>query len=182
MARVVRQPRIRERDGTKIRFSELIVIVIILAAITMAGRYYFFVYRASPGYALAEYLGAVKKGDVSQQYAMLDDEDRKRFFPTEAEYEKGTPIARGYAARVSNVQVSAEKINTKTPDVATVEATVSIRGLGNGSLIQGAEATDYNNSFVLRKNGSGQWKLLLSQSAPTMRMLQAPPNPPGSSF
>src|SRR5262245_962626 len=122
MAHIVRPARTRERYSTGLRGSELIVFVIIALGLADAARYFFTGYRNSPGFALGEYLGAIKAGNVSRQYALIDDADKRSFFPTEQVYEKGAPQARGYAARVIDVKLDAKPIDLRKPHIAVIVA------------------------------------------------------------
>jgi hypothetical protein len=182
MARMIIRSQPRDRDGTKMGLAEIIVSLCIVAALAWGVRYYFVVYRTSPGFVLGEYLGAVKAGNVPRQYELIDSADKK-MLPTEADYEKNVQQARGYTARITNVQLSAPKPDAKNPDVATVEAAVSMRAPSQGqALYQTGETKDYKNTFTLRKDSNGRWKVWLTKSMPQMEMLTAKPNAPGESF
>jgi hypothetical protein len=177
MAKLHRRFRPRQRDGTKIRPSEAVVILLILAGSVYAGRYYFLVYRRSPQFVVESYLGAVKSGRVERQYQLIDDTDRQSLFPTQADYEKKAPQAHGYTERVTNVSVVDAKVNPKQPDWAVVDTAVSLRGSAAGkALYQEGGTTEYKDRYVLHKDGKGDWKILLSQS--TQNMLAAKPNAP----
>ena len=76
MARLVGRSRITERNGMRIQFSELIIMVAIAIGLAAGVRWYFVVYRNSPGFTLGEYLGAVKAGNVERQYELIDDADK----------------------------------------------------------------------------------------------------------
>src|SRR5207248_3167003 len=140
-------------DGTKMRPSEMVVILLILAGLVYAGRYYFLVYRRSPEFAVGSYLGAVKAGSIEGQYRLIDDVDRNRLFPTQSAYEKNAPQAHGYTERITNVAVAGVKDSPQKSDTALVDAVVSVRGLAGGkALYQAGETTEYKDRYVLRKD------------------------------
>jgi ketosteroid isomerase-like protein len=183
MARIVGRTRQREGVGLGMKMSETIIMILVVVALLAGVRYYFVVYRASPGFALGEYLGAVKAGKVDAQYAMLDTEDIKNFFPTQSAYEKGAKQSRGYTSRITNVTISEPKPMPKNPKIVTMEATVSMRGLSTGqALYQTGDTKDYKNTFTLRQDAKGTWKVWLSRSVDKMEMLSAEANPPVTSF
>lgn len=173
MARMASRRRPAREGVTGVTLAEGIVIVLILAMIVAGGRYYFMVYRKSPGFVLGEFLGQVKKGDYETQYALLDDDD-KRDYPTAKDYAK-CQLARGYVARIVNVSLAPEVLDKKNPNVATIDATVGLRSL-SGELYQ-TSSDAYSDHYTLRKNGSGEWRVWLRRS--TINMLKATPTPNG---
>jgi len=177
MARIVGPARTRERFSTRVRGSELIVFLIVALGLAYAARYYFVVYRHSPGFALGEYLGAIKAGDVSKQYALIDAADKRDFFPTEQTYEKGAPQARGYAARVISVKFDEQPADPKKPHIVVINANVSIRGSAQGKALYETSSDAYKDTYTLREDKEGHWKVWLGRSQ--MNMLKASPSPPG---
>ncbi len=178
MARIVGRQRVRESSGTGLRVPEIIVFALVICGLVAGVRYYFFVYRVSPGYTLAQYFGAVKAGNVSAQYALIDDADKKQFFPSEKEYEQNAPQARGYTERISGVQMSEEKPDPKKPGVALVDATVSIRQSASGKQIYQTGTDSFRDTYALRKDKNGAWKVWLERSG--RKLLEAKPSAPGN--
>jgi hypothetical protein len=142
--------------------SEVLIVVVLIAAVVFAVRYYFTVYRKSPGVALGSYLGAINHGNVKDQYAFIDEEDRSDNFPTVDDYEKGDSRARGFVDRVVGISLGAPEIDPKDPRIAKIEATLSIRKVGQ-ELYQ-ADSDKFTDQYVMRKDKDGEWKVLLSQS------------------
>lgn len=183
MARVVGRSRVREGIPTGQKLSEMLIIAGIGLAILAGIRYYFVVYRNSAGFALGEYFGAIKSGDVDKQYALIDAKDKQQYFPTKESYEKDAKQARGYTTRITNVQMIETPPDPKKPDIAVIDATVSVRAAAGGKeLYQTGETKDYSNHMYMRKDADGKWKVWLSKSIDKMDLLKAEANPPGSSF
>ncbi|HEV2473600.1 MAG TPA: hypothetical protein VGS41_13080 [Chthonomonadales bacterium] len=178
MARVVRRSTVS--DGQMgVRFSELIVGALFVLAVA-AGVRYFVQYRHSAGYAVESYLGAIKAGDVPAQYALLDNQDKSDFYPTEKDYSKNAPQAHGYVERISNVQINSTKIDPSKPNIARVDATVSVRGSSQGEALYQTSSDTYTDHYVLRQDASGAWKIWLKWTK--MNILKATPSPPSDSF
>jgi hypothetical protein len=177
MARIVGPTRIKERVGTGVRGSELIVFILVVAGLAYAARYYFVVYRNSPSFALGEYLGAVKAGDVTKQYALIDSDDKRNFFPTAQDYEKSAPQARGYTMRITDVEQKEATIDPGKPHIAHIDATVYLRQAATGQALYQTGMDNYHDKYVLRKDNDGHWKVWLGRSQ--MNMLKAPANPRG---
>lgn len=162
MARVVRRTKVRERNGMKIQFSELIVMIAVVAVIAYAVRYYFVINKASPGYVLGEYLQAVKAGNVEKQYELVSADDKQNFFPTQSTYEKNAKQSRGYTERLTKWSFSNEQ--TTTGGLVSIDAALSIRDSASGKALYQSGGKDVDDQFVLKKNSSGQWRLVLSKS------------------
>jgi hypothetical protein len=177
MARIVGRTRINEKVGTGVRGSELVVFILIAIGLVYAARYYFVVYRNSPSFALGEYLGAIKAGDVTRQYALIDSDDKRNFFPTQQDYTKSAPQARGYTMRITDVKQQEAVIDPKKPHIARINATVSMRKPATGEALYETGSDSYNDSYTLRKDSDGHWKVWLGHSQ--MNTLKSPPNPPG---
>lgn len=157
---------------------EAIVFVMMAVGLVVGGRYYFTTYRKSPAFALGQFFAAVKSGNVEAQYALLDEEDR-RFFPDKQAYGK-TPLAHGYSARIENVAFGNEKAG-KGADTVTLDAAITVRGTTKGKELYQQSSQSIQDSYTLRKDANGDWKVALSKSK-----LELPnkvePSPPGDSF
>jgi hypothetical protein len=176
MSRMVGRSRQRE-SFMRIQFSEVIVLVAVVLGIGFAARWYFVIYKNSPGYALGEYLGAVKSGNVEGQYALVDNADKQSSFPTKKAYEKAAPQARGYTARISDVKIGKEQADPKKPNLATVDVSISIRGGASGQQLYQTNTQTIEDQYRMRKDSNGKWKVWLEQSK--RKLLQVPPSPPG---
>ena len=176
MARVIGRSKIRENVGPGLRLPEIIVFIIIIAAVVMGVRYYFFVYRTSPSFALGEYLAAIKSGKVDQQYDLLDGSDKKKW--SLKEYEEQAPQAHGYTARIADVKMDDPKIDPKKPNIATVDVTVTIRKQSEGQALYQQSSDDYKDNFTMKQDSEGKWRVLISRWQ--RGILKAPPSPPGS--
>jgi hypothetical protein len=176
MARMVKRSRTRE-SSMRIQFSELIVIVAVVLGIGFAARWYFVVYRNSPGYALGEYLAAVKAGNVEEQYALIDSADKQKFYPTRKLYERDAPQARGYTARISDVKVGKEQVDPSKPNLATLDVSISLRGGASNQQLYQTSTQSVEDQYKMRKDNQGKWKVWLEQSK--RALLKIPPSPPG---
>lgn len=164
MSRIASRPRPAVEGSTGIKFSEVIVIAIVLAVAGYGVKVYLDM-RRSAGAAVQEFLSYVKSGNTANQYGMLDAKDKEQYFPSRQEYEKATTLAHGYTERIENVVLGAEVKNPKDPDKVTIPTTVTIRSSGQGKeLYQVGAANTYTDKFVMRRNSEGQWKVVLSQS------------------
>jgi hypothetical protein len=175
MSRMMARPRYRETASTGMKISEFVIIALVIVLIVAGGRYYFFVYRRSPAFVVQQYLAAIKRGDAAGQYALIDDEDKRLWYPTEQDYAKNARQAEGYTERVSSVTVSGEKVDPKKPTLADVDAAVSMRQASANILTN--QSDTYTNHFTLRKDRAGDWKVWLKQSQ--LNLLQSQPNPAG---
>jgi len=179
MARVVGRSRIQDGSGSEMKLSEVAIFVAVGIALLLAGRWYFVVYRNSPGVALGEFLGGVKAGSVERQYAVIDDAD-KQAWPTQKDYDK-EPIAHGYTERIMSTSIASEVKDPKDPDVVNIEATVGVRGPAGKELLDNGDTKTATDTYTLRKDKDGHWKVWLSKAPPT-NLLHITPNAPGSSF
>ncbi len=162
MARVVRQTQIKDRNGMRIQPAELIVMLAIIGVVAYGIRYYFTVYKNSASYVLGEYLQAIKAGSVEHQYELVDAGDKQNYFPTQSVYEKNAKQSRGYTARLQKWSFSNERETSS--GTVSIDAALSIRDSADGKQLYQSSSNDVNDQFILRKNSSGQWKVLLSKS------------------
>lgn len=176
MARIVGRSRQRE-SFMRIQLSEVIVIIAVVAAIIYGARWYFITYRTSPGYTLGEYLGAIKAGNVDDQYALIDSADKQKYYPTRKSYEKDAPQARGYTARISDVKLGKEQIDPAKPHLATIGVSISIRSSASGQQLYQTGTENVEDQYMLRKDNNGKWKVWLEKSK--RELLKVPPSPPG---
>lgn len=157
-----------------------VISFILLVGVLVMGVKYFFDYRHSAGYALSDYIGAIKVGDADRQYAMIDDQDKQDYFPTLKDYTKKAIQAHGYTNRVVGVECASTVAYAGDPNAVTVKATVSIHAESSGKEIgQTAAVTPYTDDYVLRKNAQGQWRVWLGVSGDhgKLNMLKEPPTP-----
>ena len=178
MSRVVSRTYVRTKEGAGMGLAEWIVIIAIGIGIYVAVRYYIR-YRQGPSYALSSFLGAIKAGNVENQYALIDEDDKQHFYPTQRDYEKGCPLAHGYTERISSFTLSDTKIDPKKTTIARIESTESVRaatGTQSKDLLN-AESQSYTDQYTLHKDSKGDWKVWLSHSQ--LQLTQATPNPQG---
>ncbi|MCS6776385.1 MAG: hypothetical protein RMJ43_05800 [Chloroherpetonaceae bacterium] len=176
MARIVGRSRPRE-SFMRIQLSEVIVIVAVIAGIFYAARWYFVIYKNSPGYVLGQYLGAIKAGNVVEQYALIDRSDKEKYYPTRQIYERDAPQARGYTARIADVKMGKEQIDPKNPNIATIDVGLTVRGTAAGQQLYQTSSENVEDQYVLRKDSEGKWKVWLERSR--RALLKVPPTPPG---
>ena len=163
MARVVSRRRPATEGAYGIKFTEVIVILMVLAAIG-AGVKYYFNFRKSPSFALQQYFSAVKSGNVQAQYDLLDEDDKKNYMPTKHDYAQLFKQSQGYAERVVDVTIEASPAAPETSEV-TLNATVDILANSTGKeLYQAGSSKPFKDKYVMRKAADGTWKLLLSKS------------------
>lgn len=163
MARVVSKRRPQTEGAYGIKFTEIVVILMVLAAIGGGVKYYFS-YRKSPGFALQQYFAAVKAGNVQAQYDLLDDADKSKYMPTKHDYSQAFNQAHGYTERVADVTIEPVPVTPDTSEIS-LKATVSIRANGEGKeLYQAGSSKGFTDKYVMRKSKEGDWKLVLSKS------------------
>jgi hypothetical protein len=163
MAKTVRRSKPKTEGDYGIKFTEIIVIVLVLAGIGVGIRYYFS-YKKSPSFALQQYFGAVKGGNVQAQYDLLDDDDKSQYMPTSKDYSHLFVQAHGYTSRVTDVTIEPSPVSPTTDEV-TLKATVSIQANATGKeLYQAAGSKGFTDNYVMRKDKAGAWKLVLSKS------------------
>ncbi len=180
MARVIGRTQTRAVYGSQMKISEAAIFIAIAIGIIVAARWYFVVYRHSPGVALGNYLGAIKAGEAKQQYDLIDDSD-KQAVPTEKDYEK-LQMAEGYVERITNIDLAEPVPDPKDPNVVTIKATVSVRAPSQGKQLYDAGSNQTAvDTYTLHKGKDGEWKVVLSQS-PMTNLLKNTPNAPGGSF
>src|SRR5689334_1801578 len=104
MARMVSRRPTQEKKGIGDFISESIIWIIVIAALLFAGRWYFFVYRASPGFALQGFITAIKNGDYKSQYSSLTADSQSKY-GSAGSYGDKARIAHGLAARIQNFSI-----------------------------------------------------------------------------
>lgn len=181
MARTVGRGRpMQEGVGSGMKLSETVIFIVAGIAILFALKWYFIDYKKSPGVALGDYIAGIKSGNVERQYALLDAAD-KRLLPTQEDYEKKCPQARGYTERVTGMNFATPVPDAKDPTYCSIQATIYMRGPAGKDLIDNGQASEASDKYVLHKNSEGLWKISLTKGWPKNLLLQKP-NPPGSSF
>lgn len=181
MARMMTKSRPVVEGNTGMKFSEIIVIILAIAGIVMGVRWYMN-YRNSATFALSEFMADIKAGNVENQYALLDETDKKNFFPTRKAYENNVTLAHGYTERVENVALSPEEPDAKDADKVTIPMSVVVRDSVVGKEIYNNGTTkSYSDKIVMRKNSDGKWRVLLSasidKSTRQLNMQKATPSP-----
>jgi len=181
MARVVSRSRPRPEGSTSMKFSEIIVMGLVIFMLAAGGRYYLNEQK-SASHALYEYLSEVKAGSLSKQYALLDDQDKQNFFPTQHDYEQACQQARGYVERITSIDIDPDT-SPPTATTTTLTAKVGIRDSGEGKeLYQAGASNIYTDKYKMRKDKEGAWKVMLSKSGDQgngiLNLLKAKPNPP----
>jgi hypothetical protein len=180
MGRTVSRRRPATEGAYGIKFTEVIVIALVLAGIG-AGVMWYMNYRKSPSFALQNYFAAVKSGNVQAQYDLLDEDDKKNYMPTKHEYAQLFKQSQGYAERVVDVNIDASPAAPTTSEV-TLNATVNILANSTGKeLWQSGTSKGFTDKYVMRKAADGTWKLLLSKSGDgkgNLNLSNAGPTPP----
>jgi len=162
MARVVGRAKPVVEGSTKMKPSEAIVIACLVGCIIW-GAIYYWNYRQTPGYALSSFLGAVNSGRVIDQYDLIDDED-KTIFTDSGIYEKDdkVPLALGYVQRIPKFTLGKSVPDPKDPNVVSIPATMQVvAGGGTKNLTDLAATTPYSDTFKMRKDSKGKWKVWL---------------------
>lgn len=182
MARVVGRARPTVEGSTSMKLSEMIVIGLIVAGIVVGGIYYW-QYRQKATYALSSFLGAVNSGRVKDQYALIDDAD-KVLLPDVSKYENSNdvPFGLGYAERIPKFSLGPEVPDPKDPTVVSISATMQVvDGGGTKELTQLAAAKPYTDTFLLRKDKEGKWKVWLLGTFKAanykLNLMASPPSP-----
>jgi hypothetical protein len=184
MARIMSRPRPTIEGSTGIKFSEIIVIGMVIAGIVIGVRWYLD-YRHGPTFALQEFIGAVKAGNVGNQYALIDEKDKKAYYPTQGAYEQNSTLAHGYTERVESSNLGPEQKSSDSPDKVTIPVSVSIRATAEGKqLYQTGQTQTYSDKIVMHKGSDGHWRVMLSQSIDKstrkLHMQDATPSPTSS--
>jgi|DewCreStandDraft_4_1066084.scaffolds.fasta_scaffold40736_2 hypothetical protein len=158
MGRTIRaRPRYREGRGIGERLAEIVVYVVVVAALIAGARWYFVVYRNSPSPLLSRYIGAVNAGNVEEQFRLLSEETRQRFGSL-SRYENQWKPARNLTGRISNFVILSMK-----EDGPKAEATVRLKIRDAGQELYIATTKTYTDQYVLRKEGDG-WRVALHES------------------
>ena len=182
MARVVGRARPTVEGSTTMKPSEMIVIGFIVAGL-IAGGIYYYQYRQKASYALSSFLGAVNSGRVKDQFALIDDEDKQLLTDT-GKYESSNevPLALGYAERIPKFSLGAEVPDPKDPNVVSIAATLQVVAAGGTKeLYQTAGTTPYTDTFKMRKDKEGHWKVWLLGTFQAvngkLNLMTSPPSP-----
>ena len=94
---------------------------------------------------------------------MIDEVDKRKSFPTEKEYENNMPLARGYTERITGWQPT--KTTSMGDDKYKVNVKIDLRGLASGKELYQTGGTDsVEDYYIMKKDGAGQWRVVLSQS------------------
>ena len=181
MARIMTRSRAPVEGTTRLKLSEIIVIILVVCAIAWGVRY-FIAYRHSASYALQQFFGNVKAGNSANQYALLDDGDKQQFLHTLGDYEKSVNLAHGYTERIEDMSMGKEEPDPKDPDVVTVPLSVKIRATSTGKELDQTGSSDhYDDRIKMRKDKDGNWKVWYSASVDKnigkLKMEQATPSP-----
>ena len=161
MARMVSRKPTKEGKGIGEVISESIVYIVVIGALAFAGRWYFFVHRVSPGYALQNFLGAVNAGNYKGQYALLSS-DTKSSYSSAGSYSDKSPLAHGLSARIQNYNI--DKI-VESGDKADADVTLNVRKATESLLT--ADSEKVSDHYVLKKETDG-WKVSLKDSKISM--------------
>jgi len=181
MARMVSRAQQREGVGTGMKVSETAIFIVLALLIVFGARWYFFIYRKSPGYALGQYISAMETGNVVAQYDLIDAKDKQSLFPTKKDYEKEKQV-RGYTERISNISLAEPVLNAKNPDIVTVDATFSLKGVfASKNLMDTAAVSSVTDKYTLERDKEGAWKVALDRS-PMTNLLKNEANAPSTSF
>jgi hypothetical protein len=157
MGRTLSRSRPRQGKGVGEFISESIIYIIVIAAVVVAGRWYFFVYQRSPSAALLRFLGASKAGDVKTQYDMISSA-AKQAVGSQDKYDDNYPLAHGLGGHIQDYKI--EKL-TEAGESAEADVTMTVRKAGQE--IYQAGADNFNDHFVLKKENDA-WKIALEAS------------------
>lgn len=182
MARVVGKARPTTEGSTSMKLSEMIIIGLIVTGLVIGGIYYW-QSRQKATYALGQFLGYVNSGRSKDQYALLDDED-KQTITTASDYENSNtvPLGLGYAERIPKFTTGAEVPDPKDPNVVRIPVTMQVvDGGGTKELTQLAASKPYTDTFIMRKDKEGKWKVWLSATFRAvngkLHLMQSAPSP-----
>jgi hypothetical protein len=163
LARIMSRSKPVIEGNTGIKFSEIVVMGMAIALVVFGVRAYLD-HRHSASFALGEFMGAIKAGNVGNQYALIDEGDKKRYFPNQGAYEKNT-LAHGYTERVETYSMGPEEKKPNSSTKVTIPITVSIRATAEGKqLYQIGQTQTYSDKIVMRKNSDGNWRVVYSES------------------
>ena len=157
MGRYVSRPRITEGRGMGERFTEVLVVIAILAGIGWGAKWYFMDYKNSPGFALQNYMGALKAGDLDTQYKLLAA-STKKVITSASVYDSKYPPARGFQGRLVNYELGQV---TGSGTERKCDVKVSVRK-ANQDILQTA-TDDFIDHYVLNKDPEG-WRVALELS------------------
>ncbi len=163
MARIVTRSRPVKEGNTGMKFSEIVIIALVIGVIAFGARYYM-EYRKSAPFALSEFMAAVKAGNAESQYKMISELDREKYFKTLSEY-KRLLFPHGYTERIANVVLSAPESDPRDETVVSVKMTTQIRDTTVGKkLYENGSTGSFQDTVKMRKDADGNWRVLLSKS------------------
>ena len=164
MARIMSKSRTTDEGSTRIKFSEIIVIALAIGVIGFGVRAY--LQRThSASAALEAFVGAIKAGNVGNQYTLLDDQDKQKYYPKKYDYESNNTLAHGYTERVETSTLGPEEKDPKDPDKVAIALSTIIRGSAEGKqLYEITQKQTYSDRIVMRKRSDGTWRVVLSES------------------
>ena len=164
MARIMSRSRATDEGSTKIKFSEIIVIALAIGVIAFGVRAYL-VRTRSASAALESFVGAIKAGNVGAQYDLLDDQDKKKYYPKKSDYESNNTLAHGYTERVETSSLGSEENDAKDQDKVAIPLTTTIRNSAEGKqLYEITQKQSFSDRIVMRKRSDGTWRVVLSES------------------
>jgi len=158
MARYVSRPQIREGRGLGERFTEILVVLVILAGLGWGAKWYFVDYRNSASFALQSYMGALKAGNAATQYELLADSTKKSLYRSLATYEDRYAPARNFQGRLVDYVLSQP---TGSGDSRECDVKVAVRR-PDQNLLQ-TSSDSYTDHYVLTHEAKG-WRVVLEKS------------------
>ncbi len=182
MARVVGKVRPTTEGSTSMKLSEMIIIGLLVAVLVFGG-YYYWQSRQKATFALGQFLSAMNSGRTKDEYELLDDED-KTLLPSVSAYTKSNevPLALGYTERIPRFSMDKELPDSKDPNVVSIPTTLTVLAQSSGKeLYQTAAGKEYKDTFKMRKDKEGHWKVWLSETFRAaqgkLHLMESPPSP-----
>lgn len=182
MARVVGRSRQVEEPAGGMKMSEMIVMAFLVAGIAAGGIYYWQSLQKAP-HALSSFLSAVNRGRVKEQWDLIDPEDQAALVSSEKyEVNDSVPLGLGYAERIPHYRLAPEMPYPGHSDAVTIKATMDVvDGGGTKNLTDVAASHPYTDTFVMRKDKEGHWKVWLSETFKNaggkLNLMQSAPSP-----
>lgn len=167
MARIVTRSKPAAEGNYRVSPAEAIVFVLLVGVIAW-GIKSFLDYRQSAPFCLGEFIASIKAGNTANQYSWIDENEKKKFFPTKKAYtsnDSTKTLAYGYVERIQDVRMGREEKDSKNPNKVKIQTTIKMRDTAQGKQLYelGQSQTQVDN-FVLRKNSDGKWRVVLSES------------------